>query len=54
MFMDKKVYYLASTVGTFIGGYIPTLLGADGLSIWSILGGAIGGIGAIILTYKLS
>ena len=52
--MDKKTYYIASSVGTIIGGYIPVLFGADGLSIWSILGGAVGGLGAIVLLYKMS
>ena len=51
--MDKKVYYIASTVGTFIGGYLPTLFGADGLSPWSILGGGIGGVVVIIVVYRL-
>ena len=54
MIMNKKVYYIASTVGTFVGGIIPTFFGADGLSIWSILGGLVGGIGAIIIMYKFS
>ena len=52
--MDKKIYYIASTVGTFAGGYIPTFFGADGLSIWSILGGGVGGVMAIIVVYRLS
>jgi hypothetical protein len=52
--MDKKSYYLAGSVGTFIGGYIPVLVGASSLSGWSILGGAVGGIGAILLLYKVS
>jgi len=52
--MDKKAYYIASSIGTFIGGYAPVLFGADGLSAWSILGGLIGGICAIIIMYKVS
>ncbi|MCA9347738.1 hypothetical protein KC930_04135 [Candidatus Saccharibacteria bacterium] len=51
--MDKKVFYLAGTVGTTIGGYLPILFGADGLSMWSILGGGIGGLLAIWVVYKL-
>lgn len=52
--MDKKVYYIVSSVGTIVGGYIPVLLGADGLSPWSILGGLVGGILAIVVVYKIS
>ena len=51
--MDKKVYYIAGSVGSLIGGYIPVLFGADGLSLWSILAGGVGGLGAIWLAYKL-
>ena len=52
--MDKKVYYLTSSIGTAVGSYVPILFGANGLSVWSILSGGIGGIGAIYLTYKLA
>jgi uncharacterized membrane protein YeaQ/YmgE (transglycosylase-associated protein family) len=50
--MEKKTFYIAGTVGTAIGGYLPMLFGADGLSIWSILGGGVGGLLAIYLVYK--
>jgi uncharacterized membrane protein YeaQ/YmgE (transglycosylase-associated protein family) len=52
--MEKKTLYIAGSVGTAVGGYIPILFGADGLSIWSILGGGVGGILAITIVYKLS
>jgi uncharacterized membrane protein YeaQ/YmgE (transglycosylase-associated protein family) len=52
--MEKKTFYIAGTVGTAVGGYLPMLFGADGLSLWSILGGGVGGILAIVLVYKLS
>lgn len=52
--MDKKVFYLAGSLGSALGGYVPVLLGADGLGIWSILGGLVGGIGAIIVAYRMS
>ena len=51
--MDKKVYYIVGTFGTFVGGYIPTFFGVDGLSPWSILGGGIGGVASIIIVYRL-
>lgn len=52
--MDKKVYYLVGSVGSVIGGSLPMIFGKDGLSVWSILGTLVGGVGAIILVYKLS
>jgi len=52
--MEKKVFYIAGTLGTAVGGYIPLLFGADGLSLWSILSGGVGGILAIVLAYKLT
>jgi len=48
------VFYIAGTLGTAVGGYIPLLFGADGLSLWSILSGGVGGILAIVLAYKLT
>jgi hypothetical protein len=52
--MDKKIFYIVGLVGTLIGGFVPMVFGADGLSLWSILGGGIGGVGTIWLTYRLS
>jgi hypothetical protein len=37
--MDKKIFYIVGSVGTLIGGFVPMVFGADGLSLWSILGG---------------
>jgi hypothetical protein len=53
MSMDKKVVLLISGVGMTIGGYLPTLFGADPLGGWSILGGMIGGILGIWLAVWL-
>ena len=52
--MDKKVFYLVGSIGSIIGGYIPVMFGAGGLSLWSILGSLIGGVGAIILVNQLT
>ena len=52
--MDKKIYYLVGSLGSTFGAYIPVILGAGGLSIWSILGGLVGGVGAIVVVYRLS
>jgi hypothetical protein len=51
--MDKKVFYIAGAIGTLVGGYVPMLFGADGLSLWSILGGGVGGILTIMTVYKI-
>lgn len=42
--MDKKIVMLGATVGTSLGGYVPTLFGAEPFGGWSILGGLIGGL----------
>ncbi len=51
--MDKKVIYFGATVGGLVGGYLPSLFGADGFSVWSILGSTVGGVVGIILASKL-
>jgi uncharacterized membrane protein YeaQ/YmgE (transglycosylase-associated protein family) len=52
--MDKKAFYIAGSVGTAVGGVLPSIFGQDGLSIWSILGGGVGGLLAIYLLYRYS
>lgn len=44
---------LGMIFGSTIGGYIPMFFGASAFSPSSILGGAIGGIFGIWLSYKL-
>lgn len=51
--MNKKVVMLGMVFGSTIGGYIPTFFGATAFSLVSILGGAIGGVLGIWLSYKL-
>ncbi len=51
--MDKKVFYLAATIGGGVGGYIPSLLDHQGgLSMWSIVGSFVGGLLGIYIVYK--
>jgi len=50
---DKKVVMFGMTIGSCIGGYVPTLLGADWLSAWSIAGTAFGGLIGIWAGYRL-
>lgn len=51
--MNKKVVMLGMVFGSSLGGYLPTLFGAAVFSFSSILGGAIGGILGIWLSYRL-
>ena len=52
--MSKGLMYFCITVGGAIGGYIPVLFGAGGLSFISIVGGAIGGLAGIWAAVKLN
>jgi hypothetical protein len=49
----KSMYMLGVIIGGGIGGYLPSLFGADYFSLWGILGSAIGGILGIWLIYKI-
>jgi len=40
-------------VGGTIGGWIPTIFGADWLSMWSIFGNMLGGLAGIWVGYKV-
>lgn len=50
---NKTLYYIATFVGSIIGGYIPTLWGAGFLSITSLIFSTIGAIAALVITYKI-
>lgn len=52
--MDKKTVYIGSSIGGALGGAVPMLFGADGLSLWSILGALVGGLCGIFIVYKFS
>jgi hypothetical protein len=51
--MDKKIIMLGMVFGSLIGGYLPSLFGASTFSVASILGGGLGGLMGIWLTFKL-
>jgi predicted MFS family arabinose efflux permease len=51
--MSRKAHImLGMFVGTFLGGYVPSLWGDSGLSMTSVLASAIGGVLGIWLTFK--
>lgn len=52
--MNKSMVYLGAGVGGLIGGYLPVLFGAGGLSGWSIIGSLVGGVAGIWLVVKLA
>lgn len=51
--MEKKLIWLGVFLGSTIGSYVPTLWGADLLSISSLFWGAIGGILGIWFGYRI-
>ncbi len=51
--MSKGLVYLAIFIGSSIGSYLPVLLfHASIFSAWSIVGGLIGSVAAIVLCYR--
>jgi uncharacterized membrane protein YeaQ/YmgE (transglycosylase-associated protein family) len=50
----KMLIYLFLSVGSFVGGWIPTLWGASALGLASIIGAFIGGTLGIWAGFKLS
>ena len=51
---SKKLVYLGVIIGSFVGGYVPSLWGADFFSMSGVFTTAIGGIIGIWLGFKLS
>jgi drug/metabolite transporter superfamily protein YnfA len=50
----KTLIYIGATVGSIIGGYLPTLWGASDFSGTAILLGTVGGVAGAILAYKIT
>ena len=50
----RSVVGLCATFGTFAGGYVPTLWGASGFSLVSLLFGVLGGVAGVWLGVRLS
>ena len=51
---QKTIIMLFMTIGSFIGGYIPSMFGDSFLSFWGLVTSAIGGIAGIWFGYKIS
>jgi cytochrome c oxidase subunit IV len=49
----KTLIWTFLVIFSTIGSYLPSLFGLDMFSLWSIIGGALGGILGIYVGYKL-
>lgn len=47
--MSKSLLWLFIGVGSLVGGLIPAWLGANYLSLWGIIGSAVGALAGIYL-----
>jgi hypothetical protein len=45
--MDRRVLILFITIGSTIGGYLPTFVGYSSFSVVSFIAGAAGGVAGI-------
>ena len=52
--MSKSTVWIGMTIGSAIGGYIPTLWGDSFISFTSVILTAVGGILGIYVVYNLS
>ncbi len=53
--MSRKVMIMfGMIIGSFAGGYLPGLLGVDGISLASLLGSGAGGILGIWIAFQLT
>jgi hypothetical protein len=43
----KTLIWLGLFLGSALGGWLPTLAGADMLSLWGVLGSVVGGLAGI-------
>ncbi|MFA6897071.1 MAG: hypothetical protein WCQ96_02190 [Patescibacteria group bacterium] len=54
MSSDSLIIWLFLSIGSFIGGYLPSLWGAGMFSFSSIIFSTIGGLAGVWVGYKLS
>jgi hypothetical protein len=53
MMSNRSLFILAATIGSTIGGFIPSIFGAGIFSGWGIFGSTVGGLLAIFGAYRL-
>ena len=51
---QKSIIMFGMILGSFAGGYLSTVLGADSLSFTSLLGSGVGGLIGIWIAYRLT
>lgn len=50
----KTAIIIGAIIGSLLGGYLPTLFGADSISFWSLIGSAVGGLIGIYVSFRLT
>ncbi len=50
----RSVIGLCVLVGSFVGGYVPTLWGASSLGVESLLFGALGGVAGVVVGARIA
>lgn len=50
----RSVIGLCALVGSFVGGYVPTVWGASSLGVESLLFGAIGGVAGVVVGARIA
>jgi len=51
---EKTMIMFGMIAGSFIGGYVPLLFGADSLGVASLLGSAAGAVLGVWIAYRLT
>jgi hypothetical protein len=54
MLTPKKIIFAGMIVGSFIGGWVPSLWGAGGFTMSAMVGSAIGGLAGVWAGWKFS
>jgi hypothetical protein len=51
--MSKTLVWIGVFAGSALGGYVPSLFGAEMFSMWGLLGSTVGGIAGVFAGLKL-
>lgn len=49
----KRLIWIGLFIGSTAGGYVPTLFGANGFTLWSLLSSSVGAVVGIFAGHKL-